>query len=126
MQNWMLWAGLAFLLYWYLSPKLPAEARLSPGQVRDALAGGPVQLIDVRTGPEYRDGHIQGAKLIPLQELAARSQELDRSRPAILVCRSGQRSGRAYKVLKDLGFTQLSHLEGGMSAWGAAGLGVER
>lgn len=126
MQNWMLWAGIALIVMWYLSPGLPAAARLRPEQVKQALAAGGVQLIDVRTPGEFKEAHMAGAKLIPLQELAARAAEIDKSKPAILVCRSGNRSGQAYKMLKAQGYEQLSHLEGGISRWVAEGQPVQR
>lgn len=126
MQNWMLWAGIALIAMWYFSPGLPAAARLSPEQVKQALAAGGVQLIDVRTPGEFKEAHLANAKLIPLQELGTRFAEIDKGKPAILVCRSGNRSGQAYKMLKAQGFEQLSHLEGGVSRWAAEGYPVQR
>lgn len=126
MQNWMLWAGLALVVAWYLSPKMPAAARLSPAQMKAALAAGGTQLIDVRTPEEFKAGHVAGAKLIPVSELASRAAEIDRGKPTILMCRSGNRSGQAYRVLTSLGFTKVSHLEGGILRWEAEGLAVQR
>lgn len=125
MQNWMLWAGIALIVMWYLSPAMPAAARLSPAQVQQAADAG-AQLVDVRTPEEFQAGHIQGAKLIPLQELENRLDEIDKSKPVVLVCRSGNRSGQAYKLLKARGYQSHSHLEGGMSRWAAEGRPVRR
>ena len=87
-------------------------------QVESKLSGDSgVQLIDVRNPDEYWDGHIPGSKLIPLSELPARMQEIDKNREAILICRSGNRSGRACEYLAQLGFSKLNNMVGGMMAW---------
>lgn len=85
-----------------------------------------LQLIDVRTPPEHADGHLAGAKLIPLQELEGRWSEIDKSKPILLYCRSGHRSGNALKILQDKGYAQAKHMEGGLNAWKAAGLPVTK
>lgn len=126
-QNWMLWLGVFLIVMWYLSPKMPASARLSPEQVKQSMAGTPgLQIIDVRTPAEYKDGHIPGARLIPLQELGNRYTEVDKGKPAILVCRSGSRSAQAYKLLAGQGYDKIQHLEGGLSRWVADGNAIQR
>jgi len=67
------------------------------------------QLIDVRTAGEYQDGHLPGAKLIPVDELASRLDELgdDKTRPVVVYCKSGVRSSRAQKLLTENGFTDV-------------------
>lgn len=126
MQHWMLWAGLALVALWYFSPRVPQADCLSPSQLQALLKDGGVQLVDVRTPGEFQAGTIAGAKLIPLAELSRRSGELQRDKPLVLFCHSGNRSGQAYKLLKGLGFEKLQHLQGGIAAWGAAGLAVQR
>ena len=85
-----------------------------------------LQLIDVRTAAEYAGGHLAGAKLIPVQELADRLAEIDKRKPVLLYCRSGHRSGTALKMLEEHGFTGAKHIEGGINAWQAAGLPVAK
>ena len=85
-----------------------------------------LQLIDVRTAGEYAEGHLAKAKLIPLQELDQRLAEIDKSKPVLLYCRSGHRSGNALKILQGKGYTDVKHIEGGIGAWQAAGLPVTR
>jgi sulfur dioxygenase len=127
MQAWMLWAALALLAAWFFKSAAPTVAHMNPAELQAMLkAGGGIQLVDVRTPDEYRAGRVKGARLIPLQELDARLKEIDPARPVILVCRSGNRSGQAYQLLKKQGYAQVSHLEGGMLSWQAAGLPVER
>lgn len=101
--------------------------RLAPADLRRRLdAGEPLQIVDVREAPEFAGGRIAGARLIPQGELAGRAAGLDRSRPVVLVCRSGKRSEQAREKLAALGFPQLACLEGGLMAWEAAGLPVEK
>jgi sulfur dioxygenase len=86
-----------------------------------------IQIIDVREPHEFTDalGHIHGARLIPLSQLAARAGEIDRERPVVTVCRSGARSAQATVLLNKAGFTQVANLAGGMLRWRANLLPVE-
>jgi rhodanese-related sulfurtransferase len=81
-----------------------------------ARAIGAVQIVDVREPDEWRTGHIPGAIHIPLGQLNARLGELDRSRPTIMVCRSGRRSLIATEALIAAGFPNVVNLAGGMIA----------
>ncbi|MFD1214213.1 rhodanese-like domain-containing protein [Arthrobacter sp. GCM10027362] len=78
------------------------------------------QVLDVRENFETAGGMIPGAVHIPLGELGARLAELDRTRPVIVVCRSGNRSARAADALNGAGFTAET-MAGGMTAWQQAG-----
>jgi rhodanese-related sulfurtransferase len=83
----------------------------------------PPVLVDVRTPEEYElDGHITGARLLPLSTLAGRSQELPQDRPIVCICRSGNRSGVACEQLARLGFSNVINLAGGMIGWQRARL----
>jgi rhodanese-related sulfurtransferase len=82
-------------------------------------------LLDVRQPDEYQDGHIAGARLIPLGELERRMKELPREQEIVCVCRSGSRSGQAAKVLTAAGY-KVTNLQGGMIAWMRAGLPVKK
>ena len=73
---------------------------------------GSVILLDVRTPAEYAQGHIPGSVHIPLDELRARMDELDKSKPIYVNCRSGQRSYFACCLLSQYGF-DCSNLSGG-------------
>lgn len=88
--------------------------------------GGGAQLVDVREAAEWAEGHVPDALLLPLPALAARSGELDRSRPVITLCRSGRRSRDAADLLLGAGFADVRSMAGGMVAWRDAGLPVER
>jgi len=88
---------------------------------------GPVQILDVREPDEFTGplGHIAGAVLIPLGELAARTDELQRDRPIVAVCRAGSRSAQATAILQQAGFGEVANLNGGMLRWRAEGHPVE-
>jgi rhodanese-related sulfurtransferase len=84
------------------------------------------QILDVREAPEFIDklGHLPHARLIPLSQLAAHLDELDRDRPVVTVCRSGIRSAQACVLLAREGFAQVANLAGGMLRWKIEGLPV--
>jgi sulfur-carrier protein adenylyltransferase/sulfurtransferase len=77
----------------------------------------PFELIDVREAFEYEIARIDGAKLIPLGEIAKRADELPRERPIVVHCHSGQRSAQAVRLLQQRGFDKVYNLEGGIDAW---------
>jgi rhodanese-related sulfurtransferase len=95
---------------------------IAPEQVSDRL--GQVQLVDVRLEEEWEAGHIAGAKHIPLDSLSARADEIDRSQPVVLYCRSGDRSGGAADALAASGW-EVESMEGGLEAWAQKGLPLE-
>lgn len=80
-----------------------------------------LQVIDVRERAEWVEGHIEVARHIPFYRLHAELAHLDRTRPLALVCGSGTRSVLAASLLEPYGFRQLWSVEGGMTAWHAAG-----
>ena len=98
---------------------------IEPGWVEDNAAA--VQILDVREPEEFTGplGHIAGAVLIPLGQLAARAGELSKDRPIVAVCRSGGRSAKAIEVLRQAGFKDLANLPGGMTRWRQEGLRAE-
>jgi adenylyltransferase/sulfurtransferase len=75
------------------------------------------ELIDVREPFEYEIARIDGAKLIPLGEIAERTDELQHELPIIVHCHSGARSAQAVQLLQQRGFRNVYNLEGGIDAW---------
>ena len=73
-------------------------------------------LLDVREPHEYEIANL-GGKLIPLNDLPKRVNELDSSNEIVVYCASGIRSGKAVKFLTDVGFRKVKNLVGGISAW---------
>jgi rhodanese-related sulfurtransferase len=103
----------------------PVEG-LNAGELNDLLQSETeLLLLDVRSPMEYtHDGHIEGAKLIPLQDLFQRPSELPQDKEIVVVCRSGNRSMVACQQLSQLGYS-VKNFNGGMIAWQMAGLPVE-
>ena len=111
----------------------PLLSRRADGEVGTLAA---VQLInhqdalvlDVREDVEYDAGHIANARHIPVGKIEGRLQELEKfkSKPIVVVCRSGMRSNRACSVLRKHGFTGVHNLEGGINAWQQASLPVAK
>ena len=62
-------------------------------------------------------GHIEGATLIPLEQLRERATSLGQDKPVVAVCRSGARSAQAVAILEKAGFTRVANLAGGMISW---------
>ena len=89
---------------------------------------GPSLVLDVRDSAEFASGHVPRARHIPLGELSGRVEEIGKykDKPVIVTCRSGNRAGRAAKLLKDAGFTAVYPLKGGLTAWEQASLPVEK
>ncbi|MHB1010552.1 MAG: rhodanese-like domain-containing protein [Propionibacteriaceae bacterium] len=79
------------------------------------------QIVDVREDHEVAQGRIPGSVHIPLGQLGGRLGELDRNRPVVAVCRSGNRSGVATRMLASAGYV-CDNMAGGMLAWQSAGL----
>ena len=100
------------------------DQTVAPERVAELVAGGEVELVDVRTAAEYEAGHVAGARHVPFDELAARSQELDRSRPLVLYCRGGARSGAATQAFAASGW-QAESMAGGLAEWVARGHPLE-
>lgn len=98
------------------------EITVADVATRDAAAA---QLIDVRELDEWDEGRIHGGVLIPMSEFAARVGEVDPAQPIIVYCRSGGRSLMVAEALQNAGYDARS-MAGGMLAWEAAGLPVER
>jgi rhodanese-related sulfurtransferase len=67
----------------------------------------PHLLVDVRTTAEFADGHITGARNLPVQELDRKLREVPTDKPVILYCRSGSRSGMALQMLQSAGYTNV-------------------
>jgi hydroxyacylglutathione hydrolase len=75
------------------------------------------QVLDVRSHKEWTGGHIKDALHIPLGELTERLKELHKESDIIAVCGSGYRSSIAASLLQANGFTRISSMDGGMTAW---------
>src|SRR4051794_41323881 len=89
-------------------------------QFADALADG-AAVLDVREPDEYVDGHVPGAKLIPLGELGQRVHEIPPGRPLYVICATGGRSMAAATALLNPGGIDAINVAGRTKGWIAPG-----
>src|SRR4051794_31620825 len=82
----------------------------------DAKREKPV-LLDVREPWEYDKARIEGARLVPMREIAARVGELDSSSEVVAICHHGGRSQQVAMFLEKSGFKKVHNLVGGVDAW---------
>ena len=93
-------------------------------QLEEVLRSG-ASVVDVREAGVYAEGHVPGARLIPMGQLTSRLDELDRKEPVYLICASGNRSGAMAVVLAARRFDAVNVL-GGTAAWIRSGRPVEK
>jgi rhodanese-related sulfurtransferase len=96
----------------------------TPGAVEGALRRGEIILIDVREPGEYAAERIHGALLFPLSTFDPSALPDAVGKAVVFHCGSGKRSQTAYDRAVRAGVVVRSHMEGGLSAWKAAGLPV--
>ena len=103
----------------------PAAAVTLPDTISVAAAAAKREagafFLDVRELAEWNQVHIPGSTLIPLGDLEKRLNEVPRDKAVVVVCRSGTRSRTGCDILKTAGFTQVTCMNGGLTAWQAAG-----
>jgi rhodanese-related sulfurtransferase len=99
---------------------------LTPEELAARIKNGDVRLIDVRTDAEVADGMIPGAEHIPLDRFDPAALDLSDGREVVLYCRSGRRSAIAGEKLATATGEPVTHLDGGMLAWEAAGQPVNK
>lgn len=98
--------------------QLNDDGTLTVASAKELIKEGAV-LVDVRTKSEYNSGHIDGAKLLPVDSInASNAKEVIASKDTVVIvyCRSGARSASAAKLLEELGYTNVYNL-GAMSNW---------
>jgi len=111
-------SGLALLLP-MLSRSAAGISVLSVTEAVMLMSRKSALVLDVREPDEFAQGHLQGARNVPLSQLSARLKELEkfRDKPVLVVCERGRRANTAAKLLKAQNFTALNVLKGGMQAW---------
>ena len=91
---------------------------IAPKDLKAKLdAGEDVFVLDVRQPHEYDIAKIEGTTLIPLDQLAQRVDELESTADIFIHCKSGVRSAKAQKLLKDMGFSRVTNVAGGILRW---------
>ena len=81
-------------------------------------------VLDVREAADFNNGHIKNAKNIPLSSLKSQLDSLvkDKNTPVLAYCRSGNISGKASRILKSSGFSNVHNIAGGILSWQEANL----
>lgn len=95
---------------------------VAPRELQSLIASGDLDVVDVREPAEWATGHIPGARLVPLGQFRADPRGSLRGGRVAFVCAKGGRSAAAAKLAEEAGKTDVYNLDGGMQAWGAAGL----
>jgi len=120
--------GLENVIGWIAFNEWPFETRslaqITPSQLRDERQQ--MHVLDVRGPGEYASGHVPGAQLVPLNELAKRMTEIEESVPLAIICASGYRSSIAASLLERSGREAVINVIGGTGAWVRDGFAVER
>lgn len=107
---------------------------LSPQQVHEEVSKGNATLIDLRESEELKQsGKIPQSVHVPRGMLEFHADpalpyhkpEFDKNRRLILHCASGGRSALAARTLKEMGYENVAHMEGGIKAWKEAGMPLE-
>ena len=117
---WALGAAAAAGLSLAVRSRRKAESvKIAPEKVKAMLnSGKSMQLVDVREEPEFAEGHIPGAKLLPLGKIQEKALEEfpDKEALLLLYCRSGRRSAQAAQILTSMGYTHVYDV-GGILHW---------
>lgn len=111
-----------------LELRAASYTEVNADEAADLLAAARPFVLDVRTPGEFAQGHLQGAVLIPIQDLQRRLAELapHKEEPVFVYCRTGNRSTVAARLMLDAGFEQVINLRRGIVDWERAGKPVVR
>lgn len=101
-------------------------ATITVDALRDQLQSAESKplLVDVREPNEFEAAHIAEARLAPLGNVEKDLSNVEKDREIVLICRTGNRSGKAYRRLAAQGYTNMRNVEGGMQAWEKKGYPV--
>ena len=128
LDNWMLIAvalasGVALIV-----PTLGKGSGLSPQDMVQLMNREKAVVIDVCSPEEFAQGHVIGAKNLPLGDLEAKLAQVvkNKATPVVMVCQVGARSARAAATAQKLGYENVQSLAGGLKAWQAASMPIEK
>jgi rhodanese-related sulfurtransferase len=131
-DNWMLFAvaiGSASMLFWpMVKDSVVGGGALSPDAAVQLINREKAVVIDVSEAEEFAAGHIGGAKNIPVNDIDAKlaGAVKNKALPLVLVCSTGARARRVEAAAKALGYGNVQTLAGGLKAWKAANLPIEK
>lgn len=130
-ENWTLFAiaiASAAMLLWPVVSKGARAGGVNASEAVMLMNREKAVVVDVCEPSEFANGHVVGAKNIPLSQLEAKLSGAvkNKSTPLIMVCASGIRSNKAVGIATKLGYEKAVSLSGGMGAWREASLPVEK
>ena len=107
-----------------LFPSLSAKGgnQINPNAAVQMMNQRQAILIDIRSADSYKAHHIPQTRHIPSAEIVDKTAKIDKDKPIILVCNTGRSAAAPAAALRKNGFTNVSVLEGGITAWAQAGL----
>ena len=116
------------------APGAPAKAEkaaalptnLPPSEAKAYIESDKPALLDVRTPDEYAAGHLENAVLIDYRapDFKDKLNKLDKTAKYLIYCRTGKRSAASLAIMQELGFSDARDIDGGITAWAAAGYPV--
>jgi rhodanese-related sulfurtransferase len=110
---------IALFIFLIVNRFIPTKGvrNITASELKNELKDKNKQFVDARTPGEFKGNHIKGFKNVPLHQLAQKANELSKDKEVVVICQSGMRSQKASKQLRKLGFTKVTNVRGGMSAW---------
>jgi len=123
LPTWLAPVAVAALLLAGCSSSSDAITDVDVAEAQQIVEQGDAVVLDVRTPQEFAAGHLPGAINIDVEssDFTDRVADLDESTETLVYCRTGNRSGVATDEMADLGFSNMSDLQGGIEAWTADG-----
>ncbi|CAG8999967.1 MAG: putative protein YibN [Candidatus Celerinatantimonas neptuna] len=126
----LLWVVLlGAVIYTFLMPILSGVRSITYQQVTQFINKRDAVIFDIRSGEQYRKGHIAGAVNIPESQLKAdklTNYEKYRSKPVVVACDLGNKASGAARLFKKAGFQEVYYMQGGIGAWTGANLPLVR
>jgi rhodanese-related sulfurtransferase len=113
--------SLAYAFFLYQHPADTSAIEMTTAAAYTRYQTGADYFLDVRTPEEWAQAHLPNSTLIPLADLSGRLSELPRDRNIVVVCATGSRSRQAQTLLQKAGFAHAVSMQGGLTAWEAAG-----
>ena len=131
-ENWFLFAALAAVLILLVFDPAgmsnKSASAVSPMELSRLVNHEQAVLVDVRSNEEFAAGHIAKSRNVPLDEIESQSKKLEKfkKRPIVLICGSGNKTGKAAAQLRKMEFDKLFQLSGGLVEWQKESLPLEK
>ena len=105
-----------------------AASGLTTAQAVQLINREKAVVIDVCEPDEFAQGHVAGAKNVPLAQLEAQLPKYvkNKTTPVVMLCQAGSRAARAATQAQKLGYAQAQPLAGGLKAWREASLPIDK